>query len=242
MAIKINKRIAKPISWSGSRDLKEIKYIVFHFTGNKNDTAKNNADYFASGNTRSAGAHFFVDKDGNIWQSIKLDKCANAVGGDQRSGDGGGKMYGKITNRNSVSIEMCAYTSGMPTDKQMQACRELYLWLQKKCPNIRNEIYRHWDVNGKDCPKPMIGRNNKKWQHFRRFVLKGYQYKAIVTKNAAIRSSAKLTAKNKIGTAPAGKVYRIARTSGAWAMLLYPDTDGRKRWIAKSKIKEIKDV
>lgn len=239
MAIKINKRFAKPISWSGSRKLEDILYPVYHYTGGKQDTAKNNADYFATGNTRKAGAHFYIDRDGNIWQSVELTKCANAVGGDQRSGDGGGKMYGKITNKNSVSIEMCAYTSGMPTYKQMQACRELFLWLRKQCPNLKNDVYRHWDVNGKQCPAPMTGKNNKKWQHFRCFILKGYQYKAIVTKKAAIRSSAKVTAKNKIGIAPAGKIYRIAKTSGAWAMLMHPDIEGRNRWIAKGKLKEI---
>ena len=62
--MNINKKLAKSISYGGVRDLKSIKYIVLHFTGNKGDTAKNNALFYATGNTREAGAHFFVDKKG----------------------------------------------------------------------------------------------------------------------------------------------------------------------------------
>ena len=65
--MKINKKIAKKISYGGKRNCKDIRYIVIHFTANKGDTAKNNADYFSTGNERMAGAHFFVDKKGDIY-------------------------------------------------------------------------------------------------------------------------------------------------------------------------------
>ena len=48
------------------------KRQVIHFTGNKGDTAKNNADFYATGNTREAGAHFFVDKKSEIWESVPM--------------------------------------------------------------------------------------------------------------------------------------------------------------------------
>ncbi|MFR7817101.1 MAG: hypothetical protein ACLU22_06455 [Clostridium sp.] len=66
--MNINKKLAKSISYGGVRDLKSIKYIVLHFTGNKGDTAKNNALFYATGNTREAGAHSFVDTKGEAWQ------------------------------------------------------------------------------------------------------------------------------------------------------------------------------
>ena len=53
-------RIANQNSYSYiKRKRKDVKYIVIHFTANKGDTAKNNADYFATGNTRQAGGPFF---------------------------------------------------------------------------------------------------------------------------------------------------------------------------------------
>jgi N-acetylmuramoyl-L-alanine amidase CwlA len=49
---------------------REVEYIVMHYTGNKKDTAKNNAKYFTSPN-REASAHLFVD-DSSIEQSVEL--------------------------------------------------------------------------------------------------------------------------------------------------------------------------
>lgn len=112
--MKMYKRMAKSISYSPTkRNRKDVKYIVIHYTGNSNDTAKNNADYYATGNTRLAGAHFFVDKLGNTARSIPMNRTAWAVGGAKYSdckATGGGGYYGKCTNFNSVSIELCSST------------------------------------------------------------------------------------------------------------------------------------
>ena len=40
------KRLAKSVSYGKKSDLKDIDFIVVHFTANGNDTAKNNVDYF----------------------------------------------------------------------------------------------------------------------------------------------------------------------------------------------------
>lgn len=74
-------KLAKSISYGEERSLDTVKYIVIHYTGNKGDTAKNNADYFANSNTRSAGAHFFVDKAGKVYKSVNMNRSAYAVGG-----------------------------------------------------------------------------------------------------------------------------------------------------------------
>ena len=43
--MKMYKRMAKSISYSPTkRNRKDVKYIVIHYTGNSNDTTKNNAD------------------------------------------------------------------------------------------------------------------------------------------------------------------------------------------------------
>lgn len=185
--MNINKKLAKSISYGGVRDLKSIKYIVLHFTGNKGDTAKNNALFYATGNVREAGAHFFVDKKGEVWQSIPMERIAWAVGHFYTAKKGAASYYKMCTNANSVSIEMCDCLKNVGWD-QMLAVRELVQYIQKKCPNAKT-IIRHWDVNGKECPKPMIGSNNKKWKHLHSKIVNNYQYKAKVVITAAIRSS-----------------------------------------------------
>lgn len=238
MALKINKRIAKSISWSGSRKLSAVQYIVIHYTGNKGDTAKNNADYFTTGNKTETGAHFFVDKKGEVWQSVAPTNNANAVGKDYRSGaKGEAKYYGVCKNSNSVSIELCDCVNGTNWE-QMLATRQLVQYIQKKCPNA-NVVIRHWDVNGKNCPAPMAGVNNEKWELFHRFITKGYRFEAKVTEKAAIRSSAKVVATNKIGISNVGDKIEITACKGNWGRLKGKDKKGRNRWISLNKVKEI---
>ena len=83
--MNITRKLAKSISYGSKRSKESIKYIVFHYTGNEKDTAEANATYFATSNTRTAGAHFFIDKKGKIFKSVDMNLTAWAVG-DQRSG------------------------------------------------------------------------------------------------------------------------------------------------------------
>lgn len=233
---KIYTRLAKPISYGGKRNLEDIEYIVIHYTGNKADTAKNNADYFATGNTRQAGAHFFVDKQGEIWKSINMNRIAWAVGGKYSLTNGAGAYYGECTNANSISIELCDCC--VDTNwKQKLATRQLIQYIQKKCPNAKT-IIRHWEVNGKKCPAPMVGTDNGKWLLFYRFITKGYQFNAEVTKKAIIRSSPKV-ASNKIRMVQRGTKVKIMELQGNWGRLKRKTSDEKDQWISLSKIEEI---
>ena len=230
--MKMTTKYAKSISYGNKRPLSNIKYIVIHYTGNKGDTAQNNLDYFANGNTRQAGAHFFVDKKGKVGKSIAMNRTAWAVGRDYRSGRKGEAAYfGKCTNANSVSIELCDMC--LKTNwEQMYATRKLVKYIQSKCPNAKT-IIRHWDVNGKDCPAPFTGSGNEKWTEFKRFITVGYKFTAVVTKDAALRSKPKLGAVNKKGTVKKGTKVKIVKLNGNWGL-----TDNGY-WISLEKVKEI---
>lgn len=164
--MKIKKLLASKNSYDSTskRNKKNVKYIVIHYTGNKGDTAKNNALYFKNTNKRDAGAHFFVDGKGEVYKSVNMNRTAWAVGGSKYAGTKGGSYYGKCTNSNSVSIELCDCTKTY-TEKQAETVRDLVKYIRKHCPNAKT-IIRHWDVNGKECPKPMIGVNNSMWKKF----------------------------------------------------------------------------
>lgn len=167
--MKMYKKMAKAISYAAKkRSRKAVKYIVIHYTSNANDTAKNNVDYFATRNERQAGAHFFVDSNGNIGRSIPMNRTAWAVGGFFNKANGAGSYYKKCTNENSVSIELCNCAKNY-TDKQAKATKKLVKYIRKYCPNAKTVI-RHWDVNGKSCPGCMTGKNNKKWNSFKKAI------------------------------------------------------------------------
>ncbi len=153
-------RKAKDISFEKEKrdKAKVVKYIAIHNTGNDGDTAKNNVDFFAKGNERKAGAHFFVDQNGNIGRSIPMELEARAVGGS-----GMGAMYGVVTNYNSISIELCDIVSKEPSDAMVKAVVELIKYIQHYCPNAKT-LVRHYDVTTKTCPARMV--DNNKWEKF----------------------------------------------------------------------------
>ena len=108
MSDVLKELLANPGGYGGSRDASQIKYLVFHDTGNDGDRAVNNAAYFQN-NVVEASAHYFVD-DTAVWRSVPDLRVAWAVGGKKYANTGktgGGTMHGIITNTNSISIEMC---------------------------------------------------------------------------------------------------------------------------------------
>lgn len=162
---------AKPISYGAARSLKSVKYIVIHNTGNDGDTAKGNASYFhrhGDGNERYAGAHFFVDQQGHVYQTIKLGFTAWAVGdGLNTKRDGAASLYGICKNSNSVSIELCDIVRKDPSTDMIKATKKVIKYIREYCPNATH-ICRHWDVTGKPCPERMTGHSDsgkKRWQN-----------------------------------------------------------------------------
>lgn len=170
MSYVLKERLANPGNYGGSRAVNQIKYLVFHYTGNDGDQAANNATYFQN-NIVKASAHYFVD-DTTVWRSVPDLKVAWAVGGKKYANadkTGGGTMYGMITNTNSISIEMCdtirngIYQASEATLANAAALgREL---MEKYGIPLRN-VYRHFDVTGKHCPSYLV--NAQKWAEFKK--------------------------------------------------------------------------
>ena len=186
---------AKTISYSTLANTH--KYIVVHYTANKNDTAKNNARYYNTANTRSAGAHLFVDKD-TIYKSVPLKYRAYAVGGTKYNNDGG-KMYKKITNANSISIEVAAGTTLEDFNKSFKTLSSLIIWLMKKYNISIDNVYRHYDVNGKPCPLPLV--ETTAWSEFKNKLSAQYEAGSpytITEKTCTTTCTTKL--RNKAGT------------------------------------------
>ena len=100
-------------------------------------------------------------------KSIAMNLTAWSVGGKYSLADGAGSYYGKCTNANSISIELCDNVTKDPSTAQIKAVKKLVKTIQKSCPNAKT-IIRHWDVNGKACPARMKGKSNKTWVAFQK--------------------------------------------------------------------------
>lgn len=173
-----------------SRSTSAIKYIIIHYTANDGDHDTNNANYFKT-HLVKASAHYFVDDD-SITMSVPDNYTAYSVGGDKWSDcskTGGGKMYGKIFNSNSLSIEMCDTKKDGKhnvTDKTVKNTVDLVVSKLIKYGLKPSAVYRHFDVNGKHCPAYYM--NSAKWNAFLSKVKKAYN--AAINKKSSTKKPA----------------------------------------------------
>lgn len=146
--------IANRRNFGSQRVKDDIKYIVIHYTSNKNDTAEGNCKYFqrdlkAEGKN-VASAHYFVD-DKEIVQSVYDNYVAYSVGGAKWN-NGGGRLYGVAKNANTLNIELCGNSERRASDKTIERALSLTRAKMREYNIPKERVIRHYDVNGKLCP------------------------------------------------------------------------------------------
>lgn len=173
--MNINRRIANKKNYGGKRGTSDIKYLVYHYTGNDGDSDENNAKYFEN-NIVQASAHYFVDDD-SVTQSVLDDYVAWSVGGKKYPNTKGGTLYGKCTNKNSLSIELCdSVRNGKYdfTENTLKLAAELGREKMRQYNIPIDRVIRHYDVVGKICPKPFVD-DEKAWQEFKKRLDSNYK-------------------------------------------------------------------
>lgn len=158
--MKINVKLARSDNFtSKARKLADIAYIVIHYTGNRGDTAKNNADYFARERTGTS-AHFFVDER-EIYQSVQENHTAWHCGTK-------GQYYNfDCRNWNSIGVEICMLDElGHVRQGSIDHAAELVRELMWKYGILAERVVRHYDVTHKSCPEPMV-LHPELWQAFK---------------------------------------------------------------------------
>ncbi len=134
--------------------LPEVKNVFIHYTANAGTTAEQNKSYFqslAETHERSASAHFIIGYDGVIVQCIPTAEIAYAV---------------KERNYDSISIECCFLDdSGIFTQDTYNSLLELTAWLLHKYELKPEDVLRHYDEGGKNCPKYYV-EHEEAWRQF----------------------------------------------------------------------------
>ena len=135
--------------------LDQVNGIVIHYTANPGSSAKSNRDYFEnlqSSHTTKASSHFIVGLDGEIVQCIPTAEIAYA------SND---------RNSDTIAIECChPDETGKFGDATYSSVINLTAWLCKKFGIGADQVIRHYDVTGKDCPKYYV-ENPEAWDQFK---------------------------------------------------------------------------
>ena len=154
--MEIKSKTARAENYGGARG--EIAYIVIHYTANRGDTAKNNADYFAR-EVVKASAHYFVDEN-EVWQSVPDGKTAWHCGAKTY-------RHAKCRNANSIGIEICMQDkAGKLRQASIDRAAALTRALMDKYGVPAANVIRHYDVTGKNCPAPMVA-DPALWQKFK---------------------------------------------------------------------------
>lgn len=141
------------------RNNKKNEYIVIHYVGAVS-SALNNAKYFKT-TYRGASAHYFVDEK-DIYRVVEDKDNAWHSGANKYK-------HAKCRNSNSIGIEMCCYKNGNTLDvseKVVARTIELTKELMAKYNIPVENVLRHYDVTGKNCPAPMVS-NPARWNDFK---------------------------------------------------------------------------
>ena len=134
--------------------LEEVNGIVIHYVGNPGTTAAQNHGYFtqlAKTGETYASSHFLVGLDGEVLLNVPLDEIAYCS--NQR-------------NQDTISIECChPDESGAFSSATYDALVRLTRWLMDTYHLSTDQIIRHYDVNGKICPKFFVD-SPESWAQF----------------------------------------------------------------------------
>lgn len=132
-----------------------ITGIVIHYTANPGSSAQDNRDYFnglQDSHETQASSNFVVGLDGEIIQCVPTWEVAYA------SND---------RNHDTVSIECChPDESGKFTDATYRSAVQLCAWLCLKFDLGPEDVIRHYDVTGKECPRYFV-QHEDAWEAFR---------------------------------------------------------------------------
>lgn len=122
--------------------LEQINGIVVHYTANPGTSAKDNRDYFEGlkdSHATKASSHFIIGLAGEIVQCIPCNEWAYAS--NER-------------NEDTISIECCIPDeSGEFTQQTYDSLVELVSWLCFRYGLTEEDLLRHYDITGKNCPK-----------------------------------------------------------------------------------------
>ena len=157
-----------------NKNLIGVKGIVIHWVGNAGTSALANRNYFENlknqkdiNKARYASAHFIIGLDGEIIQCLPTGEMAYHAGAASYR-LGMTERLSTYPNNCTIGIELCHPDwTGRFTKETYGAAVELTATLIKQFNlNPQKDIYRHFDVTGKICPKYFVEKNEA-WNNFK---------------------------------------------------------------------------
>lgn len=144
-----------------------VKGIVIHWTATPNATAENERNYFngtAIEVKRYASAHIFVDrKEARL--IIPLNEVAyhaNEHPTQVAKFKATASYYkGGNANLTTIGVEMCVEKDNTIHPDTIARTEQVVADLCKQYKLTEKDIYRHYDITGKNCPAPFVSDSSK---------------------------------------------------------------------------------
>ncbi|WP_010276379.1 phage holin [Paenibacillus senegalensis] len=124
--------------------------LVWHYTANPGASAANHFTYFNNLRDRYASAHIFIDSKEAVC-IIPLDELA---------------YHANQANPYSIGVELCIERDGTFHVNTIKQALAIGKELNRRYGLTISDQLRHYDVNGKICPKPWVD-NPSSWQDFK---------------------------------------------------------------------------
>ena len=122
--------------------LEQVNYIAIHYTANPGATASANRNYFenlAGTHEAKVSSHFVVGLEGEVVQCIPTSEISYAT---------------NSRNVDTISIECChPDETGAFLPETYDSVVKLTAWLCTRFGLSSQQVIRHYDVTGKECPK-----------------------------------------------------------------------------------------
>lgn len=154
----------KKCSRYGSRGKNQIKYIVVHYTGSPsaNGLAKKLAERMQT-SKRSVSTHYFVGEDG-IFQVVEENRAAWHCGGYSKDNKC------DCCNAIAIGVDLVEHKKNTKSDSVsdsdwyfsknvLESGAQFISDLAEKYNIPNDHIIRHFDVTGKVCPRPFVGKD-----------------------------------------------------------------------------------
>lgn len=208
----------------------DMKGIVVHWTANTMQGSNSwaNRNYFNS-TSRFASAHYIID-EGTILQCLPENEVAFHVGAREYKPIGLSIAEGdRNPNYFLIGVEMCV-NEDADWNTTYQNTVKLVQELLNKYRFTIFQLYRHYDITGKDCPRMMI--DEEAWQAFRRDVNEGVNLPVADPVKQGVVSVSDLNVRSGNGSAypvvdklPMNQQVNIYDRLGDWFRI------GDNRWI-----------
>ena len=114
-----------------------VNNIVVHYVGNPQTTAQQNRNFYNQEDSNVC-SHFVIGMDGEIIMCVPLEERSSAS---------------NHRNHDTISIEVChPDETGKFTDESYESLVELVDWLLEQFALEPEDVIRHYDITGKECP------------------------------------------------------------------------------------------